>query len=97
MKKDFHNCCDNKGPTVSIVQSSKNKLSCGYTSHSWASGDRGLAFDDSAWLMSLDTLTIYPLNNPSFAVCVGKKTGIDFGKNLGVGYWSNPLNGINGS
>ncbi len=35
MRKDFHDHCDNKGPTVSIVQSSNNKLSCAYTSLRW--------------------------------------------------------------
>ncbi len=50
MRKDFHDRCDNKGPTVSIVQSSKNKLSCGYTSVSWASSG-GNKRDSTAWLI----------------------------------------------
>ncbi len=67
MRKDFHDRCDDKGPTVSIVQSSKNKLSCGYTSLSWASSGT-FKEDSSAWLMSLETLTKYPVTNSSLAV-----------------------------
>ncbi len=37
MRKDFHDRVDNKGSTVSIVLSSKGRLSCGYTSISWKS------------------------------------------------------------
>ena len=33
---DFHRCCDNKGPTLIVIQSGGNIFG-GYTSKSWAS------------------------------------------------------------
>ncbi len=97
MRKDFHDRCDDKGPTVSIVQSSKNKLSCGYTSVSWSSPKEGSYKEDSsAWLMSLDTLTKYPVTNSAYAVYHDRYRAISFGSpHLGVG--SDPINVINGS
>ena len=35
--KDFHDRCDKRGPTVSLVRSSKGKICGGYTSVSWTS------------------------------------------------------------
>ena len=32
---DFHNYCDNKGPTLTIVQTTKNKIFGGYTPLNW--------------------------------------------------------------
>ncbi len=75
MKKDFHSHCDKKGPTVSIVQSSQNKLSCAYTSLSWKSSG-GWKTDSTAWLMSLDTLTKYPVTDSSLAVYHSSERGI---------------------
>ena len=35
---NFHSCCDNKGPTVTVVKSSGNYIFGGYTEHHWESG-----------------------------------------------------------
>jgi len=35
--KDFHNKCDNQGPTVTIVHSEKNHVFGGFTTQSWRS------------------------------------------------------------
>ena len=96
MRNDFHSRCDKKGPTVSIVLSSKNKLSCGYTRVSWQS--KGNWKDDpTAWLMQLDTLTKYPVHNSKEAVYHYSGCSIWFGYHLLVGYHSEPMNGVNGS
>ena len=35
--KDFHECCDNQGPTITLVQTDKNYKFGGYTPYSWKS------------------------------------------------------------
>ena len=32
---NFHSCCDNKGPTVTVVKSTGNYIFGGYTEHQW--------------------------------------------------------------
>ena len=34
---DFHRCCDNKGPTLTLIKTSKNYIFGGYTPFSWKS------------------------------------------------------------
>ena len=33
--KDFHNFCDNKGPTLTIIKTTKNKIFGGFTPLNW--------------------------------------------------------------
>lgn len=97
MRSDFHSRVDGKGPTVSLILSSKNKLSCGYTTVSWQSQGY-YNYDDTAWLMSLDTFTKYPVKDYSNAVYHEKGRSISFGnRHLTVGYYSEPINGVNAS
>ena len=38
---DFHRCCDNKGPTLVLIES-REYIFGGYTSKSWTSGEKNL-------------------------------------------------------
>lgn len=99
MRKDFHSRVDGKGPTLSIVLSSKNKLSCGYTSVSWDTKG-GQKSDSTAWLMSLDTLTVYPIKEKSsYAVLHDHCRSISFGggPHLAVGRQREPMNEVDAS
>jgi hypothetical protein len=52
--KNFHDWCDNKGPTISLVRSSKGKICGGYTSVSWACPIYGRVHkDNSSFLFSV--------------------------------------------
>ena len=44
---EFHTKCDNKGPTVTILQG-KNCLFGGYTSKDWSSQKKSRTFEDKA-------------------------------------------------
>jgi len=48
----FHELCDNKGPTLSIIKSKCGKVFGGYTSTAWSSV-RGYKKDEKAFLFSL--------------------------------------------
>lgn len=52
----FHQMCDGKGPTLTIVRSSSKTLFGGYASRSWYSGDKYEPAPDS-FLFSLDKET----------------------------------------
>lgn len=94
MFKDFHSRVDGKGPTISLVKSSKGKTSCGYTSVSWESPSNSIwKCDPDACLMQLDNLTKYPVIEREQAVLHYKGCGIFFGNHLEVGNNGEPMNG----
>ncbi|CAF1226615.1 unnamed protein product [Didymodactylos carnosus] len=49
----FHGCCDNKGPTMTVIQSIDGYLFGGFTSVSWASALGSHKNDSKAFLFSL--------------------------------------------
>ena len=49
----FHSRCDNKGPTITIIQSNNGYLFGGYTSISWASSGGSYKNDNAAFLFTL--------------------------------------------
>ena len=50
---DFHRKCDNKGATVTLIETTKGRRFGGYTSLNWSS-DEGWKDDKEAFLFSLD-------------------------------------------
>ena len=58
--KEFHNRCNNKGPTVTIVKSSVGRLSGGFAKTSWQSKKEGYQDDPHAFLFSIDSELTFP-------------------------------------
>jgi hypothetical protein len=50
--KEFHSCCNNEGPTITIIRSHNGYLFGGYTSISWTS-DNSYKSDATAFLFTL--------------------------------------------
>ena len=79
--RDFHNYCDNKGPTIVLCESTTGKRFGGYTSVSWDLKNTGYN-DINAFLFSLDNKKIYDKGNNKQIYC---------GNNHGVHFWGNTL------
>ena len=76
---DFHRLCDNKGPTVTLIESTKGKRFGGYTSLDWDSTS-GWKNDLEAFLFSLDNDKKYDaIPNKQYKVYSGKGHGPWFG------------------
>jgi TLD len=60
----FHELCDNKGPTISIIKSKCGKVFGGYTSQAWTSV-RGYKKDEKSFLFSLTNKIKYKAKDPS--------------------------------
>lgn len=60
----FHDSCDNKGPTVSVVRAQNGTLAGGYASSAWSSAQNWVR-DDDAFLFSnakdADRMTKFPI------------------------------------
>ncbi len=78
---DFHNYCDNKGPTLTIVQTTKNKIFGGFTPLNWdISGDHKCDNYNQTFIFSLDLLKKFDLiKKEKSAIYCGKKYGPYFG------------------
>ena len=78
---DFHNYCDNKGPTLTIVQTTKNKIFGGFTPLNWDnSGGNKIDKNNQTLIFSLDLLKKYDLiNKEKGAIYCDKQYGPYFG------------------
>jgi len=78
---DFHNYCDNKGPTLTIVQTTKNKIFGGFTPLNWDnSGGNKIDKNNQTFIFSLDLLKKYDLiNKEKEAIYCNKQYGPYFG------------------
>jgi hypothetical protein len=64
LSTNFHVKCDNKGPTIVLIRTTKGRVSGGYTSETWETppGNRWKQ-DANAFLFSCDLQAIYPVND----------------------------------
>jgi len=68
--KDFHRLCDDRGPTLCLVQADGDYMSAGFTSKAWASPEKTTDVEDaSACVFALtDTLQVFKTKKPEKAV-----------------------------
>ena len=75
LSKDFHNYCNNKGPTLTIIKTTKNKIFGGFTPLNWDNNGRNkVDKDNQTFLFSLDLLKKYDLidkNKTAIYCCKG--------------------------
>ncbi|KAK3596054.1 hypothetical protein CHS0354_032582 [Potamilus streckersoni] len=85
----FHEKCDNRGATVTIIYSTSNHVFGGYTSISWQnSAEVRYAYDKSAFLFHLrykdkkgSETGMFPVQRPEFAIVTYLLSGPQFGQN----------------
>ena len=78
--KDFHNYCDNKGPTLTIVKTTKNKIFGGFTPLNW--DNKGVKYDkdNQTFIFSLSLMKKYDMiNKEKQAIYCGSNYGPHFG------------------
>ena len=84
-RDDFHRKCDNKGATVTIIETTKGRRFGGYTSLSWDSSS-GWKNDKEAFLFSLDNDKKYEvIQEAKYKVYSNTGFGQWFGSNGNIG------------
>jgi hypothetical protein len=81
--KDFHRCCDNKGPTVTLIESTSGYIFGGYISITWE-GPSNWTYkgnDPNAFIFSVNNKCKYPIQDQSRVINNQKDYGPDFGSN----------------
>ena len=76
----FHSFCDNKGPTITFIQTDDNRRIGGFTMKNWENASSGKSIsDDKAFIFDLDLNEKYDVNNPGYAIYCYKIYGPTFG------------------
>jgi len=81
--KNFHSHCDNKGPTLTLINSTNGYIFGGFISVSWEvpGGWTYKSNDDSAFIFSIDNKIKYPIQDKSCVIYNHINFGPDFGSN----------------
>ena len=80
--KDFHRFCDNKGPTLVLVETEKGYKFGGYTPINWESPTYEDKTDDLTFIFSLNSLTKFTKYKEGFSI----RNNQDFGPIFGTGH-----------
>jgi hypothetical protein len=83
---DFHRYCDNKGPTLSLIQTDKNFIIGGFTPLSFYNDEGGKKVYDSSnqtFIFSLNSMKKYDLIDPNINYAIYNYSG--YGPNFGNG------------
>ena len=80
---NFHRCCDNQKPTLTLIESTNGYIFGGYISISWEgpSSWTPKGNDDSAFLFSINNKLKFPIQNKEKVIYNQKDYGPDFGDN----------------
>ena len=76
--KEFHRLCDNKGPTIIFIETTKGYKFGGYTELDWDTSD-SYKTDDSTFLFSLNNRTKYTRRNKMCSIYCRKDLAPSFG------------------
>ena len=85
---DFHRKCDNKGATVTLIETTKGRRFGGYTSLNWSSNE-GWKDDKEAFLFSLDNdkkYNVIPDSQYKVYSCQGHGPWFGNNGNIGLAY-----------
>ncbi len=79
MAKDFHQKCDNRGPTITFIKTVKGKRFGGFTSLNWESQGEYKMNDTSAFIFSLDYKKKLKNNDQNYIIYNNSAYGPFFG------------------
>ena len=83
-ENNFHNKCDNIGPTLTVIKIKKNKISesynriGGFTSINWDSSEQ-FKIDEQAFIFSLTQKKVYRAKSPFHSIYCSQNYGPCFG------------------
>ena len=81
MSKDFHKHCDNEGPTLTLVKTTKNKIFGGFTPLNWdMSGGDKKDENNQTFIFSLNLMKKYDMiDKEKSAISCNREYGPSFG------------------
>ena len=79
--EDFHKYCDNKGPTLILIKTTKNKIFGGFTPLNWSQkNDYEIGMNNQTFIFSLNLKKKYNMiQKDGYAIYCSKARGPEFG------------------
>jgi hypothetical protein len=93
-RSKFHELCDEKGPTITVMKSKAARVFGGFAMQSWDS-KTGEKADEKAFIYSIDRQQIYRAIDTQKALYCHSNLGLCFGY-FALGLYEDPLNNENG-
>jgi hypothetical protein len=90
-RSKFHELCDEKGPTITVMKSKAARVFGGFAMQSWDSEDKGWKADEKALIYSIDRQQIYRVIHTHKAIYCYSSYGPCFGYGA-LGLVGDPLN-----
>ena len=96
----FHNKCNNKGPTISIIKNEKGYIFGGYTSIDWQGGNATYRSAPDSFIFTLTNMyniapTIFPNTNSDYNIYDHPSCGPCFGGGFDIGICFNSFHYAN--
>jgi hypothetical protein len=91
----FHELCDEKGPTITVMKSKAGRVFGGFAMQSWDSETGDFKADEKAFIYSIDRKQIYRVIDAQKALYCSSGWGPCFGW-CALGLGGDPLNNENG-
>ena len=91
----FHELCDEKGPTITVMKSKAARVFGGFAMQSWDSKTEDYKADEKAFIYSIDRQQIYRVIDTHKAIYCDSYWGPNFG-GCALGLGGDPLNKENG-
>ena len=93
---DFHNKCDNQGPTICLYKNEKGNIFGGFTSISWTNNGEYHS-DPKSFIFTLTNIhktepTLFPISNNQYSVFHYSSRGPSFGSDCEIYIYENFLN-----
>jgi len=81
--KSFFNKCGNKGATISLIKTKKNRIFGGFTNAEWTDKKGSIKlYDKTAFLFSLDTMEKFKILKPELSIgCIPNECLLIYGNN----------------
>jgi hypothetical protein len=93
-RSKFHELCDEKGPTITVMKSKAARVFGGFTMQSWVSVGGDFKEDEKAFIYSIDRQQIYRVIHTQKAIYCSSGWGPMFG-GCALGLGGDPLNDEN--
>jgi hypothetical protein len=94
-RSKFHELCDEKGPTITVMKSKAGRVFGGFAMQSWDSKTGGFKADEKAFIYSIDRQQIYRVIDALKALYCHSYCGPMFG-GWALGLAEDPLNNETG-
>ena len=89
---DFHSRCDDRGPTITFIQTHNDFKFGGFTNLSWCSVAEYKSNDSDAFVFSINRKKKFIVTNKAYVIYCNLNNGCTFGAGHDIAIWDDCIN-----